>query len=157
MESNATKQTARRNSSGTIFNKKRIIKNLDNVQDFLVVLLLIALLIIMALLLYSLFSLLQTEPNFKQTIADLLFLFVLLELFRLMMIYLDDHHISIGVVVEVTLVSVMREVIVVGIVHMSIDQILGVCAFIVAVSTLLWVEAYVKVQGAKYPEIKDHH
>lgn len=157
MESNATNQTVKRNSPGTIFNKKRVINNLDNVQDALVVLLCIGLLVVMILLLYNLFAHLQAQPDYRQTISDMLFVLILTELFRLMMIYLESHHISIRVAVEVTLVSVMREVIVEGIIHMTQTQILGVCAFILAVSALLYVEAHVKVQGAKYPEINDHH
>ena len=65
MESNANKRTTRRGSTGTIFNRKRIINNLDNVQDALVCLLCIGLLIVMILLLVNLFSTLQSQPNFK--------------------------------------------------------------------------------------------
>ncbi len=157
MESNANKRTTRRGSTGTIFNRKRIINNLDNVQDALVCLLCIGLLIVMILLLVNLFSTLQSQPNFKQTISDMLFLLILVELFRLMMIYLEGHHISIGVAVEVTLVSVLREVIVEGIIHMTQAQILGVCAFIVSVSLLLYVEAVVKQKAVEYPSIDGGH
>lgn len=157
MESNATKRTTRRGSTGTIFNRKRIINNLDNVQDALVCLLCIGLLIVMVLLLVNLFVHLQVQPDFRQTISDMLFLLILVELFRLMMVYLEDHHISIGVAVEVTLVSVLREVIVEGIIHMSWLQIAGVCAFIVSVSLLLFVEAIVKSKEAENPKIQAGH
>lgn len=157
MEPNRTKRTTRRGSTGTIFNRKRIITNLDNVQDALVCLLCIGLLIVMVLLLFNLFTSLQAQPDFKKTISDMLFLLILVELFRLMMVYLEGHHISIGVAVEVTLVSVLREVIVEGIIHMTWLQIAGVCAFIVSVSLLLYVEAIVKVKQAQYPELDGGH
>ena len=50
--------------------------------------------------------------NFKQVTADILFLFVLVELFRLLIIDLQEKRFSIGVAVEVCIVSVLREVIV---------------------------------------------
>lgn len=158
IESNATKGASKKRSSTTnIFNRKRIINNLDNVQDLLVIFLCIALLIVMTLLLFSLFISLQAQPDFKKTISDMLFLLILVELFRLMMVYLEGHHISIGVAVEVTLVSVLREIIVEGIIHIDWVQIAGVCAFIVSVSLLLYVEAIVKAKQAEHPELDRGH
>ena len=157
METNVNKRTAKKNSTGTLFNRRRIINNLDNVQDALVVFLCIGLLIVMVILLVNLFVHLQAQPDFRETISDMLFLLILVELFRLMMVYLEGHHISIGVAVEVTLVSVLREVIVEGIIHMTEAQILGVCAFIISVSLLLYVEAVVKVKNAEHPELDGGH
>lgn len=151
IESNAPSRGSRKRGSSSFFNRKRIINNLDNVQDALVVLLCIGLLIVMVILLINLFVSLQAQPNFKTTISEMLFLLILVELFRLMMVYLEGHHISIGVAVEVTLVSVLREVIVEGIIHMTWIQIAGVCAFIVSVSLLLYVEAVVKSKEASLP------
>lgn len=157
METNVNKRTAKKNSTGTLFNRRRIINNLDNVQDALVVFLCIGLLIVMVILLVNLFVHLQAQPDFRETISDMLFLLILVELFRLMMVYLEGHHISIGVAVEVTLVSVLREVIVEGIIHMTEAQILGVCAFIISVSLLLYVEAVVKAKNAEHPELDGGH
>jgi uncharacterized membrane protein (DUF373 family) len=39
-------------------------------------------------------------------------LLILVELFRLLIIYLQEHRVSIGVAVEVSIVSVLREIIV---------------------------------------------
>lgn len=155
MKDNVMQKTKMKSgSAGSIFNRRRIITNLDNVMDALVVLLCIGLLIVMVILLVSLFGSLQVQPDFRETISDMLFLLILVELFRLMMVYLEGHHISIGVAVEVTLVSVLREVIVEGIIHMTWMQIAGVCAFIIAVSLLLYVEAIVK---EKNPESMQGH
>lgn len=153
----ANRTSSKRSFAGSIFNKRRVINNLDNVQDALVVLLCIGLLVVMTLLLVNLFSHLQAQPDYRQTISDMLFVLILTELFRLMMIYLESHHISIGVAVEVTLVSVMREVIVEGIIHMTQEQILGVCAFILAVSVLLYSEAVVKEKSSQHPELDRGH
>ena len=157
MDTNVNKRTVKKSSTGTLFNRRRIINNLDNVQDALVVLLCIGLLIVMVILLVNLFVHLRAQPDFRQTISDMLFLLILVELFRLMMVYLEGHHISIGVAVEVTLVSVLREVIVEGIIHMTEAQILGVCAFIISVSLLLYVEAVVKAKNAEHPELDGGH
>lgn len=47
--------------------------------------------------------------------ADILFILILVELFRLLIIYLLEQQVSIGVSVEIAILSVLREVIVNGV------------------------------------------
>lgn len=142
---NIMQGTSRKKSSPfKLLGKSRIIRHLDNVQDALVVILCIALLIVMVLLLLNLFLTLQVQPDFKQITSDMLFLLILVELFRLLMVYLDGHHISVRVAIEVTMVSVLREVIVEGIIHLTWIQTLSICAFILAASALLYIDAITK-------------
>ena len=68
----------------------------------------------MALQLKEIFASLLNKPQFHAITADILFILILVELFRLLIIYLQEQRVSIGVSVEIALVSVLREVIVSG-------------------------------------------
>jgi uncharacterized membrane protein (DUF373 family) len=66
-----------------------------------------------------------------------LFVLVLLELFRLLLIYLEEHRVSVATMVEVGVVSTLREVILRGALHIPWEQLLVVSAFIVTLGLLL--------------------
>jgi uncharacterized membrane protein (DUF373 family) len=80
--------------------------------------------------------------RFHEVTADILFILILVELFRLLIIYLQEQRVSIGVSVEVTIVSVLREVIVKGLLEVEWKQILATCAFLVALAVLLIVRVW---------------
>ena len=49
--------------------------------------------------------------DFSLVVGDILFILVLLEVFRLLVIYLEEHRVSVSTMVEVGIVSTLREVI----------------------------------------------
>jgi uncharacterized membrane protein (DUF373 family) len=59
------------------------------------------------------------------------------ELFRLLIIYLKEQRISIGVAVEVSIVSVLREVFVNGVLETGSTQVLATCAFLLVLGVLM--------------------
>lgn len=72
-----------------------------------------------------------------------MFILILIELFRLLIIYLKEQRISIGVSVEVSIVSVLREVIIRGALEIPWQQILAVCAFLIVLGGLLLIRAWI--------------
>src|SRR6267143_1987697 len=62
---------------------------------------------------------------------------VLIELFRLLIIYLEEHRISVSTMVEVGIVSTLREVILKGALEIDWRQMLVLCAFILTLGLLL--------------------
>jgi len=70
-------------------------------------------------------------------------LLILVELFRLLIIYLKEHRISIGVAVEVSIVSVLREIIVRGILETPWIQVMSACAFLVVLGALLVIRVWI--------------
>ena len=75
--------------------------------------------------------------SFRLVIAEALFILVLIELQRLLIIYLRDHHVSVDVMVEISLVAALREVALLGIVEVDAVRLLAVTAFVVALGVLL--------------------
>jgi len=59
------------------------------------------------------------------------------ELFRLLLIYLEEHRISVATMVEVGIVATLREVILLGALHIEWEHLLVVCAFILTLVIVL--------------------
>jgi uncharacterized membrane protein (DUF373 family) len=122
--------------------RNRIVRVLETVQDLFVISLCIALFALMAIQLREMFFELLPPLDFPDGTSDILFLLILVELFRLLIIYLQEQRVSIGVAVEVSIVSVLREVIVRGVLETSWIQILAACAFLIVMAALLVVRVW---------------
>ncbi|WP_396122546.1 phosphate-starvation-inducible PsiE family protein [Cyanobium sp. CH-040] len=96
----------------------------------------------MALQLKSIFSSLLSQPQFHAITADILFILILVELFRLLIIYLQEQRVSIGVSVEIAIVSVLREVIVNGVLETAWQQMIAVCLFLATAALLMVVRVW---------------
>ncbi|HEY9672586.1 MAG TPA: phosphate-starvation-inducible PsiE family protein [Waterburya sp.] len=122
--------------------RNHIVRVLETVQDLFVISLCIALFALMAIQLREMFFELLPPLDFPGVTSDILFLLILVELFRLLIIYLQEQRVSIGVAVEVSIVSVLREVIVRGVLETSWIQILAACAFLMVMAALLVVRVW---------------
>ncbi|MEM6426736.1 MAG: phosphate-starvation-inducible PsiE family protein [Cyanobacteria bacterium P01_H01_bin.119] len=128
---------------GNWFNGTHIVRLLELVQDLIVISLCVGLFSFMVMQLQEMFLSLLPPLNFPQVTADILFLLILVELFRLLIIYLKEHRVSIGVAVEVSIVSVLREIIVRGILETPWVQVMAACSFLIVLGGLLVVRAWI--------------
>lgn len=128
--------------SGEWFKRERIVQNLETIQNLIVVVLSIALFCVMVIRLGDLFFSLLVPIKFQDVTSDILFVLILVEIFRLLIIYLQEQRISVGVAVEVSIVSVLREVIIRGALEIPWQQILAVCAFLLVLGGLLLTRAW---------------
>ncbi|OKH19333.1 phosphate-starvation-inducible PsiE family protein [[Limnothrix rosea] IAM M-220] len=124
-------------------NRGRVVRVLESVQDLIVVSLCIGLFSFMVLQMRDMFLSMLPPVHFHTVTADILFLLILVELFRLLIIYLQEQRISIGVAVEVSIVSVLREVIVSGVLETDWTKILAACAFLIVLGMLLLVRVWI--------------
>ncbi|MGD1952875.1 MAG: phosphate-starvation-inducible PsiE family protein [Leptolyngbyaceae cyanobacterium] len=124
-------------------NGNHIVRGLELVQDLIVISLCIGLFCFMVMQLREMFLSLLPPLNFPHVTADILFLLILVELFRLLIIYLKEHRVSIGVAVEVSIVSVLREIIVHGILETPWIQVLAACSFLLVLGALLVIRAWI--------------
>lgn len=120
----------------------QIVQSLEAVQDLIAITLCVGIFCVMVLQMKVLFSSLLQEPQFHEITADILFILILVELFRLLIIYLQEQRVSIGVSVEIAIVSVLREVIVNGVLETDWHQILAVCLFLITMAVLLVVRVW---------------
>ncbi|MBD2579860.1 phosphate-starvation-inducible PsiE family protein [Oscillatoria sp. FACHB-1406] len=119
------------------FSINRIVKALELVQDAIIISLCIGLFSFMVLEIRTMFMEMLPPIHFHVVTADILSLLILVELFRLLIIYLQEQRVSIGVAVEVSIVSVLREVIVRGVLETNWTQVLATCAFLLVLGTLM--------------------
>ncbi|WP_017301020.1 phosphate-starvation-inducible PsiE family protein [Nodosilinea nodulosa] len=127
----------------TWLNGTYVVRLLELVQDLIVISLCIGLFSFMVMQLREMFLSLLPPLNFPEVTSDILFLLILVELFRLLIIYLQEHRVSIGVAVEVSIVSVLREIIVRGVLDTPWTQVLASCAFLMVLGGLLVVRVWI--------------
>ncbi|MBW4418721.1 MAG: phosphate-starvation-inducible PsiE family protein [Myxacorys californica WJT36-NPBG1] len=124
------------------FTKDTIVRNLEGFQNFIVVSLCIGLFCAMLIRLGEMYVSLLNPLNFKLITSDILFILILVELFRLLIVYLKEQRISAGTAVEVSLVSALREVILQGVLEIPLGQLLGICAFLSVLGGLLLLRVW---------------
>ena len=112
-------------------------KYLELVQDIIVLGVCAALFIAMLIKLFHLGRSLLGGSDFSAVISDILFILVLIELFRLLVIYLEEHRVSVATMVEVGIVATLREVILIGAMQVDWRQMLVLCAFILTLGVVL--------------------
>ena len=137
----ATNRSLRKKIS-SLLQRDTIVKNLEKIQDFIVISLCIGLFCVMLIRLGEMFLSLLKPTDFQAITADILFILILVELFRLLIIYLQEQRISVGAAVEVSLVSALREVVVVGVIEVPLEKLLGVCAFLAILGGLLYLRVW---------------
>ncbi|MEM6402705.1 MAG: phosphate-starvation-inducible PsiE family protein [Cyanobacteria bacterium P01_D01_bin.116] len=124
-----------------LFEQSTIVRNLERFQNFIVISLCIGLFCVMLIRLGEMFFSLLKPLNFQAITSDILSILILVELFRLLIVYLQEQRISIGSAVEVSLVSALREVLLEGVVAIPLDKLLGISAFLIVLGGLLWLRA----------------
>ena len=110
---------------------------LELTQDIIVLGLCAVLFAAMLIKLFHLVKLMLSGTDFKEVIGDILFVLVLVELFRLLVIYLEEHRVSVNTMVEVGITGTLREIIVKGPLEVDWKQLLVVCAFIISLGLVL--------------------
>jgi uncharacterized membrane protein (DUF373 family) len=111
---------------------------LEPAQDLLILVLALALFVLMARTLVTLtFHALAPDVALRAVLGEVLFMLVLVELLRLLIIYLRDHHVSVDVMVEVSIVAALREVLLIGVVHIDGLHLLALTLFLLALGIIL--------------------
>jgi uncharacterized membrane protein (DUF373 family) len=112
-------------------------KYLEVVQDLIVLGLCAGLFAAMIIKLFHMVQVLLRDTDFSALIADILFILVLIELYRLLIIYLEEHRVSVSTMVEVGIVSTLREVILKSPMEVDWLHMLVLCAFLTTLGMLL--------------------
>jgi uncharacterized membrane protein (DUF373 family) len=121
------------------FERERIISNLEIFQDFIVISLCLGLFGVMLLRLADMFSSFLHPLDLREVTSDILFILILVELFRLLLDYLEEQRISVGAAVEITIVSALREVILRGVLEIPRDQIFAISVFLLVLAGIMGV------------------
>ena len=111
---------------------------LEHIQDIIVVALGIILFALMARTLQGMLEdIAAPELDFRTVISEVLFMLVMIELVRLLVIYLREHHVAVDVMVELGIVSTLREVVLRGVVELEWQEVVALAVFLLALGVLL--------------------
>ncbi len=110
---------------------------LENIQDIIVIVICILLFGLMIRILHGLFESFAGPMNFRFIASELIYILVLVEIYRLLIIYLREHRIAVDIMIEVGIVSVLREVILYGVLEIESLSLLAISLFLVALMLLL--------------------
>ncbi|QLE57089.1 phosphate-starvation-inducible PsiE family protein [Nostoc sp. TCL26-01] len=128
------------------FNRDRIVNNLEFFQDIIIISLCVGLFCVMLIRLGDMFLSFLRPLDLREVTSDILFILILVELFRLLIDYLQSQKISVGAAAEITIVSALREVILRGVLEIPRDQLLGISIFLLVLAGILmalpWISRF---------------
>jgi uncharacterized membrane protein (DUF373 family) len=111
---------------------------LEPAQDFLIVGLGLALFGIMIRTLMVLaIGVVEPDLDFRSVIAAVLFMLLMVELLRLLVVYLQEHRVAVDFMVELGIVATLREVVLRGVIELDWVQVIALSVFILALGALL--------------------
>jgi uncharacterized membrane protein (DUF373 family) len=141
----------------TWFNRATIVTNLEVFQDVIIISLCMGLFCVMLIRLGDMFLSFLHPLDLREVTSDILFILILVELFRLLIDYLQTQKISVGAAAEITIVSALREVILRGVLEIPRDQIFGISLFLLVLTAILialpWISRFFNHVRITYPEI----
>jgi uncharacterized membrane protein (DUF373 family) len=130
---------------------------LENAQDVVAVLLAVLVLIVSLQGIWRLIRQgLLGDAGTAEMLSEILFVLILTELYRLLIHYLSEHRIAVGMMVEVSLVSTLREIVLIGIDEFEPVRLLAVSLFLVVLGALLAMERWMVFRRRELPRTSAH-
>jgi uncharacterized membrane protein (DUF373 family) len=126
---------------------------MQNMQNLIVVGVCLLMFWIMLVQIYQTSLETVQAKNFRTIAGHLIYLFVLIELFRLMIYYLEEQRILLGSIIEVTIVSMLREVVLEGVLTINWERILALCGLILTLAATLALHHHLEKGRTKLQQI----
>ena len=126
---------------------------LENIQDIIIIAICLLLFALMVKSLVGMFYEFLEPFNFQYIASELIYILVLVEIYRLLIIYLREHRIAVDIMIEVGIVSILREVILHGI--LGIDPFILVAIAILLISLMLLLRYGSLRYDEKEPETRE--
>lgn len=123
-------------------------RTLETTQDVIVILLMVLLIVITLQALWRLAEMAfhQDAPT-PQLLSQVVFALILVELYRTLIFYLREHRVSVALMVEITVVSILRELILAGVRDLSWTLMMAVGWLLLVLGALLALERRVGRQA----------
>lgn len=77
------------------------------------------------------------DIDVHHVISKFLFLFILIEMMRILITYIEFHQVSVDIMVELAIVTILREIILEGALKLETMKILGISFLIIVLGLLL--------------------
>jgi uncharacterized membrane protein (DUF373 family) len=110
---------------------------LENIQDIIIIGTCGLLFALMVKTLLSMYLALAGPFEFQYVASELIYILVLVEIYRLLIIYIREHRIAVDIMIEVGIVSMLREIILHGILEVDPLTIFAVSILFISLLMLL--------------------
>jgi uncharacterized membrane protein (DUF373 family) len=117
-------------------------RTLENLQDVVAFLLMVLLLVLSLQALWRLAGMALDDKSTTLMLSEVIFVLILMEVYRLLIFYLREHRISVALAVEVALVSTLREVMIKGAHEFEWLRLLGLSVLLAVLGGLLALERW---------------
>jgi uncharacterized membrane protein (DUF373 family) len=117
-------------------------RTLENAQDVVATLLMAILLLLSLQSLVRIARLAFAGSVTSQILSEIMYVLILMEVYRLLIFYLREHRISVTLAVEVALVSTLREVIFMGAQDFEAMRLVALSVLLVVLGALLAAERW---------------
>jgi len=112
-------------------------------EDIIIVLLTVLLFILSINALYDIaLALFSEKYSFIELIPKFLYVFILTELFRLMIVYLTERRIDTSLIVKTTLIAVLREVVIKA-PYLKFYDYIGVSILLIVLGSMYYIPKYI--------------
>src|SRR3981081_1305892 len=110
---------------------------LEPAQDLLVLAIGLALFGLMVrTIAWLIFQIFKPTLDFRQVIDDVLFMLAMVEVLRLVIIYLGEHRVAVDFMVELGIVATLREIVLRGVTELPWQQVFALKVFLLALGAL---------------------
>jgi uncharacterized membrane protein (DUF373 family) len=111
---------------------------MEPIQDVLVLAIGVALFGLMARTLARLYKeIFVPALDFRVIVSEVLFMLVMIEVVRLLIVYLEEHRVAVDFMVELGIVVTLREIILRGVIELGWPQVVALSVFLLALGSLL--------------------
>jgi len=112
-------------------------------EDIIIVLLTVLLFILSINALYDIaLALFSEKYSFIEIIPKFLYVFILTELFRLMIVYLTERRVDTSLIVKTTLIAVLREIVIKA-PHLKFYDYLGISILLIVLGSMYYIPKYI--------------
>jgi uncharacterized membrane protein (DUF373 family) len=112
-------------------------KYIEVTMDIILIGLVIVTFIFIAKTIYLLGLDVYKATNIPHVISEFLFIFILIEIMRILIAYIEFHHVSVDIMVELAIVAILREIIIKGAIELDTIKIAGISLLIAVLGFLL--------------------
>jgi len=112
-------------------------------EDIIIVLLTVLLFILSINALYDIaLALFSEKYSFIEIIPKFLYVFILTELFRLMIVYLTERRVDTSLIVKTTLIAVLREIVIKA-PHLKFNDYIGISILLIVLGSMYYIPKYI--------------
>jgi uncharacterized membrane protein (DUF373 family) len=125
---------------------------MENAQDAIAIFLMAILLLLSLQALVRIGRLAVAGAGTSQILSEIMFVLILMEVYRLLIFYLREHRVSVTLAVEIALVSTLREVIFMGAHEFDAMRLVALSILLVVLGALLAAERWAGYRRNNVPE-----